>query len=95
MAIAGFILALLALLFCWLPPLALPLSLTAIIFSGLRIAGGRAARQRGDSEALPIAALILGLIALLPSLLLIFLLSLIANFADAPHPSEEGDFTTL
>jgi hypothetical protein len=62
--VAGFVLGLLALLFCWVPGLGITLAVLGVILGGVGIATGK---KKGAPVGLAIAGLVLGIIASSPT----------------------------
>jgi hypothetical protein len=73
MGVAGFVTGLLGLVLCWVPFLGLILAACGIILSGVGMAQ---AKRTGASTGLAIAGLVLGILALIPSL--IFLVAVLS-----------------
>jgi hypothetical protein len=63
-SIAGFILSLLALVFCWIPFLGLALAVLGIIISAMGMQKGR------SFKGLAIAGLIISIVAVIPALII-------------------------
>lgn len=99
MAWLALIIAVLALLLCWVPPLAIPLAVVAITLSLVTIGRGRAHRLNGGSEALPIIGLVIASCALIPSVVIAVLITLAVSLMDGSHspppPAPPADFTTM
>ena len=68
LGVAGFVLGLLGLLFCWLPGLGITMAALGIIMGGVGIATGK---EKGAPVGLAIADLVLGIIALIPAIVII------------------------
>ena len=99
MALIALLLAVSSLLLFWMPPLALPGAVIAAVFSIIAISRGRQQRSEGGSEALPIVALTLAILAMIPALLIALIIALAAAIAGSFEiPVDEprsGDFTTM
>ena len=68
LGVAGFVLGLLGLIFCWLPGLGITMAVLGIILGGVGIATGK---KKGAPVGLAIAGLVLGIIALIPAIIII------------------------
>ena len=77
LGVAGFVLGLLGLLFCWVPGLGIAMALLGIILGGVGISTGK---KKGAPVGLAIAGLVLGIIALIPA---IFFLAAVASLGAA------------
>jgi hypothetical protein len=72
MGVAGFVTGLLGLLLFWIPVLGIVLALLGVCLGGAGISSGK---RRGASTGLAIAGLVLGLVALIPTILFMMALS--------------------
>ena len=68
LGVAGFVLGLLGLIFCWVPGLGITLAVLGLILGGVGIATGK---KKGAPVGLAIAGLVLGIIALIPAIIII------------------------
>lgn len=68
LGVAGFVLGLLGLIFCWVPGLGITMALLGVILGGVGISTGK---KKGAPTGLAIAGLVLGIIALIPAILII------------------------
>src|SRR4051812_32226539 len=68
LGVAGFVLGLLGLIFCWVPGLGITMAVLGVILGGVGIATGK---KKGAPVGLAIAGLVLGIIALIPAIIII------------------------